>query len=278
MTTTDEGFTAFTGRIAAIPLLTAADELRLARRIERGDGEAKRRMIEANLRLVVHMARRLHRDDLGISLMDLVQEGTVGLIRAVEKFDHRRELRFSTYATWWIRQSLQRAIGERGRGVRLPATVAERVRRLRAAERELAAALGRTPTVAELSSAAGIGPEELAEPRAAALPPASLDAVVGDDGDATLHELLSDDRTPAPDSVVEHDQLTAELTRMMSRLRPLDRRVLELRYGLGGGAALPAKDAARTLGTTPSKLLLVEDRALRSLRALPDSGRLREAA
>jgi RNA polymerase primary sigma factor len=278
MTTTDEGLSAFTSRIAEIPLLTAEEELRLARRIERGDGDAKRRMIEANLRLVVHMARRMHRDDVRVSLMDLVQEGTEGLIRAVEKFDHRRRLRFSTYATWWIRQSLQRALYERSPSVRLPGAVAERVRRMRAAERELAASLGRTPTAGELSRAAGVDAGELAELRAAALPPASLDVPVGEGGDATLRDLLADDGATGPDGDIARGELSADLARAMRRLRPLDRRVLELRYGVGGGAPMPAKDAARALGTTPSKLRLVEDRALRSLRALPDSARLREAA
>src|ERR1700754_3067536 len=148
-----DGLGLFLQRIARTRLLTPAEELELARRIERGDLEAKDRMIEANLRLVVHLAKRFQREDYGMTLLDLIQEGTIGLVRAVEKFDHRRGVRFSTYATLWIRQAIGRAMSEKGRAVRLPVHVGDRVRKLQAVERRLAMALGATPTYVELADA-----------------------------------------------------------------------------------------------------------------------------
>src|SRR6201990_1223004 len=148
-----DGLGLFLQRIARTRLPTPAEELELARRIERGDLDAKDRMIEANLRLVVHLAKRFQREDSGMTLLDLIQEGTIGLVRAVEKFDHRRGFRFSTYATLWIRQAIGRAMSEKGRTARLPVHVGDRVRKLQAVERRLAMALGATPTAAQLADA-----------------------------------------------------------------------------------------------------------------------------
>src|ERR687894_2287884 len=154
-----DGLGIFLQRIARTRLLTPAEELDLARRIERGDLEAKDRMIEANLRLVVHLAKRFQREDSGMTLLDLIQEGTIGLVRAVEKFDHRRGFRFSTYATLWIRQAIGRAMSEKGRAIRLPVHAAERLARVQRSQAELAVSLGREPLVSELAAHAGMAPE-----------------------------------------------------------------------------------------------------------------------
>src|SRR3954447_9100512 len=193
----DDGLALYLRRIARTPLLTPAQEQALARRVERGDLAAKDHMIEANLRLVVHLAKRYQRDDSGMTLTDLIQEGTIGLVRAVEKFDYRRGHRFSTYATLWIRQSIGRALSEKGRAVRLPVHVGDRVRKLQAVERRLAMALGATPTAGELAGALDWTEAEVADVRRIALAPVSLEAPVGDDGDAELGHMLADEG-PSP--------------------------------------------------------------------------------
>ena len=199
----DEGFTRFLAQIARTPLLTPAEELRLARRVERGDLAAKDRMIEANLRLVVHVAKRFQREDHGLSLADLVQEGTVGLVRAVEKFDHRRGYRFSTYATIWIRQSIGRAISDKGRVIRLPLHTGQRVRQLDREERRLAAALGREPEPAELAAALEWPVEEVARVGELRRASVSLQEPVAEDGATELGDLLADAEAAAPDALAE---------------------------------------------------------------------------
>jgi len=271
--THDDGLRAFQRRIADTPLLSAAEELELARRIAEGDADARRRLVEANLRLVVHLARPLHHPDGSLSLMELVQEGSLGLLRAAERFDHRRGLRFSTYAAWWIREALYRALDERGRLVRLPAAVRGEVKRLRAAERELEAVLGRTPPAGELAGALGAEPAAVAELRAAALTPASLDAAAFDEDDGgALVDRLVDDRLPDPGAELARAEREERVERLLAALKPLERRVLERRYGLGGAGVRSARDTARELGTTTAaRLRIVEDLALRRLRALPGS-------
>src|SRR6187431_621906 len=269
-TTLGDGLGIFLQRIARTRLLTPAEELELARRIERGDLDAKDRMIEANLRLVVHLAKRFQREDSGMTLLDLIQEGTIGLVRAVEKFDHRRGFRFSTYATLWIRQ-------EKGRAVRLPVHVGDRVRKLQAVERRLAMALGATPTAAELADALDWSEVEVADVRRVAMAPVSLEAPVGDEGDAELGHLLADEG-PTPEESAAVSRMHADLGHVLSGLDGLERRVLELRFGLGAEAPHTPGQAARVLGITPRRVRCAEDRALRHLRASPATGALRDAA
>lgn len=273
----DDGLALYLRRIARTPLLTAAQERELAARIERGDLVAKNRMIEANLRLVVHVAKRFQRDGSGLTLQDLIQEGTIGLVRAVEKFDYRLGHRFSTYATLWIRQSVGRALADKGRVVRLPVPVAQRVRRIEVADRVLTARLGAAPTTAELAADLGWDPEEVERLRGTGRRAASLDAPVGEDGEHALGDLLPA-QIPTPEDAAlagaERDGITAALR----CLPATERRVLELRFGLGGEAPHTVGETASTLGVKPHQVRRVEDRALRALGAQPETRDLLDAA
>jgi RNA polymerase primary sigma factor len=273
----DDGLALYLRRIARTPLLTPSQEKDLARRVERGDMAAKDHMIEANLRLVVHVAKRYQREDSGLTMQDLIQEGTIGLVRAVEKFDYRKGFRFSTYATLWIRQAIGRALADKGRIVRLPIPVADRVRKLEIAERTLATRLGATPGSDDLALELGWELEEVERLRGHGRRPASLDAPVADDGETDLGDLLASDR-PSPEEEAmagaERDGVTAAL----GMLGPIERRVLELRYGLGDEAPHTPAETARALGVKPHQVRQVEDRALRALGALPSTRDLLNAA
>jgi RNA polymerase primary sigma factor len=273
----DDGLALYLRRIARTPLLTPAQEKTLARRLERGDLAAKDHMIEANLRLVVHVAKRYQREDSGLTMQDLIQEGTIGLVRAVEKFDYRRGFRFSTYATLWIRQAIGRALADKGRIVRLPIPVADRVRKLEIAERTLATKLGTTPNAEELALELDWELEEVERLRGAGRRPASLDAPIADDGETELGDLLAS-TLPSPEEEAlagaERDGVNAAL----AQLGPIERRVLELRYGLGDEAPHTPTETARALGVKPHQVRQVEDRALRALGAQPSTRELLTAA
>ena len=273
----DDGLALYLRRIARTPLLTPAQEKDLARRVERGDLVAKDHMIEANLRLVVHVAKRYQREDSSLTMQDLIQEGTIGLVRAVEKFDYRRGFRFSTYATLWIRQAIGRALADKGRIVRLPIPVADRVRKLEIAERTLATRLGATPRDEELAAELEWDLEEVERLRGAGRRPASLDAPVTEDGETGLGDLLAS-TLPSPEEEAvagaERDGVTAALR----HLRPIERRVIELRYGLGREAPHTPTETARALGVKPHQVRQVEDRALRALGASPTTRELLNAA
>jgi RNA polymerase primary sigma factor len=269
--TEDPGFAGFLGEMARVPLLTAADERRLALRVERGDLAAKQRMIEANLRLVVHIARSFQRADHGLALADLVQEGTFGLVRAVEKFDPRRGLRFSTYATIWIRQSISRSITNKGRAIRLPASVEQRLFALRRAERALAGALGREPTTAEAAAELGWSEGEVQELLRADRRMLSLQQPAGAGAETELGELLPDDG-PSPFEQVEAALLGDEVQALLATLQPRERALLELRYGLGGNTPLTRSETARRLGLRRRDVVRLEELALRRLRARPAPG------
>jgi RNA polymerase primary sigma factor len=273
----DDGLALYLRRIARTPLLTPSQEKDLARRLERGDLAAKDHMIEANLRLVVHVAKRYQREDSGLTMQDLIQEGTIGLVRAVEKFDYRKGFRFSTYATLWIRQAIGRALADKGRIVRLPIPVADRVRKLEIAERTLATRLGGTPSSEELAMDLDWDLEEVERLRGAGRRPASLDAPVADDGETELGDLLASDRPSPEDEAMagaERDGVTAAL----GQLGHIERRVLELRYGLGDETPHTPTETARALGVKPHQVRQVEDRALRALGALPSTRELLTAA
>jgi len=273
----DDGLALYLRRIARTALLTPAQEKMLARRVERGDMAAKDHMIEANLRLVVHIAKRYQREDSGLTLTDLIQEGTIGLVRAVEKFDYRRGHRFSTYATLWIRQAVGRAVTDKGRMVRLPITVADQVRRLEIAERALTTRLGGAPTTAELAADLGIEVEDVERLRGVGRRPASLDAPVADDGETELGDLVAG-AAPSPEDEALAGDERASVAAALGQLGKIERRVLELRFGLAGETPHSPTEAARALGVKPHQVRQVEDRALRTLGALPGARGLLEAA
>ncbi len=248
--------------IAQRPLLTAPEEVFLAKRIERGDQTAKERMIESNLRLVVSNAKRYR--GLGLPFLDLIQEGILGLIRAVEKFDYRRGFKFSTYATWWIRQSMQRGLQHHSRTIRLPVHIGQELTKLRSVERSLASELGRDPTPAEIASRLGVDLEQLEELRSAERVPVSLETPVGADGDAELGSLLPSDG-PGPVEQVEIELEEQSIYRALERLDDCARQVIELRFGLRGGEPLPLREVAKHTGLSAEGVRKLERRALRKL-------------
>jgi RNA polymerase primary sigma factor len=247
-------------------LLSAADEKRLAQRVERGDLAAKDQMINANLRLVVSIARR-YQGAGDLDFEELVQEGVFGLIRAVEKFDWRRGFRFSTYATLWIRQSIQRGLNSRGRAIRLPAVEAQKERRLGAIERSLSARLGREPTTDELAAAAAESPGEVQRLKAVGRAMASLDRVVDDDASTELGQLLASG-APSPDELAESHDREQTIRSTVAALASTARAVIDLRFGLDGDAEpLPLSTTAARLGLSTATVRKIERQALAELAA-----------
>jgi RNA polymerase primary sigma factor len=273
-----DGLQSFLNGIGRYRLLRPAEELELARRIEQGDLSAKDRMICANLRLVVSVARQYSAHAVGIPFLDLVQEGMLGLIRAVEKFDYRRGHRFSTYATWWIRQAVERARDGKAETIRLPVNVVRRHRKVTRAEMELAAELDRPPTDEEVATAAGVTLAELAAVRDAARTVASLDRQVGDaTDDASLGDLLGDDG-PTPYELVERRSEVDALRAALAELSERERAVVGMRFGLGGTDPAPLREIGMQLGLTPERVRQIENAALLRLARTRSLAGLRQAA
>ncbi len=248
------------------PLLTAAQEVELAKAIERGDPLAKQRMIQSNLRLVVSIAKNYRNQ--GLPFLDLIQEGTLGLIRAVEKFDWRRGFKFSTYATWWIRQSVARALADKARMIRMPVHIVERVHKLNRAERALWAELGREPTLAEIAQEANLPLEQAKEVRA--VPRAtSLDAPVGEDDDAVVGDFVSG-ADPLPDELVEDTIRSEIIARSLESLPERHRDVIVLRYGLDKADPRTLGEIGRRLGITRERVRQIEVEALGRLATLQE--------
>jgi RNA polymerase primary sigma factor len=258
------------------PLLTAAEEIELAKRIEKGDMAAKDRMINANLRLVVSVARKYQGQ--GLPLGDLIQEGMLGLIRAVEKFDWRKGFKFSTYGTLWIRQAIGRGLANSGRTVRLPVHIASQARKIRDKERELGAELGRDPTNEELANAVELTVEEVRDIRAADQTPASLDRSVGDDDSGTALGDLIADESDGTDVQVEQSFGEKTVQRVVSELPSPERDVLTLRFGIGGKDVTDLRETGRRLGLSGENVRKIENRALRRLADSGELAALREAA
>ena len=259
---TSDSLQIFLRDIAQRRLLTAAEEVELAKRIERGDQEAKNRMIEANLRLVVANAKRYR--GLGLPFLDLIQEGILGLIRAVEKFDYRRGFKFSTYATWWIRQAMQRGLQHHSRTIRIPVHIGQELTRVRSAERKLTTELGREPTIEELAKRVELDPQQIEELRSAERVPVSLETPVGSDGETELGSMLpSEGPSPLEEVAVELEE--ESIRRALTRLDANARRVIELRFGIGGAEPLTLREVAQRMSLSPEGVRKLERRALRRL-------------
>jgi RNA polymerase primary sigma factor len=265
----------FLREVRRYPLLTAAEEVELAKRIEKGDLEAKERLIKSNLRLVVSIAKRYRGQD--VALLDLIQEGVLGLIRAVEKFDWRRGYKFSTYATFWIRNAMQRAVANTARTIRIPIHLGQRERKLSRVQSALAARLGRSPTDQELVEEAGITLPQLHDLRSLARTVTSLDRPVGEEGDATLGDLLPG-KAPEPSEELALDLTRAALESALAELPDAQRRVIELHYGLAGDEPLTLGQTAGRLGISRESVRRLEREALERLAMERELDALRDAA
>jgi RNA polymerase primary sigma factor len=265
----------FLNEIGRHRLLTPDEEIELSKRIERGDLDAKDRMINANLRLVVSIAKKYQGSEL--TLLDLIQEGILGLIRAVEKFDWRRGYRFSTYATWWIRQAVERGMDAKARTIKLPINLVRNQRKVARAENALAAKLDRPPTDAEVAAESQMPLEELRALRDAARTVTSLDRPMGERDDAAFGDLLPASG-PGPEELVHVSLSEQMLRRALEELPDRERTVVEMRYGISGGEPTPLREIGRQLGITPERVRQIESRALGRLGRMRELEALRQAA
>ncbi len=263
----------YLSEIGKVKLLTAEQEVSLARRIERGDEAAKRQLVEANLRLVVSIARR-HAGH-GMSLLDLIQQGNLGLIRAVEKFDYHRGFKFSTYATWWIRQAITRGLADQARTIRIPVHVVDTLNKLIRVQRKLMQDTGRDPTPEEIGAEMGVSADKVREILKVTQVPVSLETSVGDEGDSQLGDFLEDDAAPPPPVAVEGALQSEELVSVLGLLTRRERAVLELRFGLRDGKPQTLEEVGRQFGLTRERIRQIEAKTLAKLKAFREAQRLR---
>jgi len=272
---TTDALQLFLNEVRRHPLLTAEEEIDLAKRVERGDMAAKERMINSNLRLVVSLAKRYQGHEL--PLLDLIQEGIFGLIRAVEKFDWRKGYKFSTYATFWVRQAIQRGLGNKARTIRIPVHIGQRERKIARVERELAAQLGHPPTEEEVAKGAELPLAQVQEVRQAARAITSLDKPVGDEGETSFGELIPSE-APEPEEEVEVSLRSQTVRRALEQLPERERDVVKLRYGINGNDPTPLRETGRRLGISPERVRQLETRALQHLATTREVEALQEEA
>jgi RNA polymerase primary sigma factor len=270
---TTDGLQLFLKRIGKVRLLTAQEEVELSKRIERGSFEAKQRMVEANLRLVVSIAKRYRNQ--GLPFLDLIQEGTLGLVRATEKYDYRRGFKFSTYATWWIRQAIARSLADKARTIRIPVHIVEKLNRIGRAERKLVTGLGREPTAEEIAEVTGIEPEEVESIRRSAQAPISLEKPVGDEEQSEFGHLIADEHAESPYERAVEALTTEALREALENLSYRERRVIELRYGLGDQHPRTLDEVGRTFNVTRERIRQIEHQSLKKLQNLHEAQRLR---
>jgi RNA polymerase primary sigma factor len=271
---TTDSLQLFLKDISKLPLLTAQQEVHLAKRIERGDLDAKRKMVESNLRLVVSIAKNYRNQ--GLPFLDLIQEGTLGLVRAAEKFDYRKGFKFSTYATWWIRQAIARALADKARAIRIPVHVVEKLNKIGRAERKLLTELHREPTVKEIAAVAGIEPEEVESIKRSAQAPVSLEKPVGDEEESEFGQFIADERAESPYERAAEILTKEALRDALEKLSYRDRRVLELRYGLDGDHPCTLEEVGRTFNVTRERIRQIESHSLKKLHGLREARKLRD--
>ncbi|NWL86850.1 MULTISPECIES: RNA polymerase sigma factor RpoD [unclassified Paenibacillus] len=260
--------------IGRVPLLTAEDEMELAKRIENGDEEAKRRLAEANLRLVVSIAKRYV--GRGMLFLDLIQEGNMGLIKAVEKFDHKKGFKFSTYATWWIRQAITRAIADQARTIRIPVHMVETINKLIRVSRQLLQELGREPAPEEIAAEMDLSVEKVREIMKIAQEPVSLETPIGEEDDSHLGDFIEDQEALAPADAAAYELLKEQLEDVLDTLTEREENVLRLRFGLDDGRTRTLEEVGKVFGVTRERIRQIEAKALRKLRHPSRSKRLKD--
>jgi RNA polymerase primary sigma factor len=273
---TTDSLQLFLKDIGKVRLLTAQEEVDLAKRIERGDLDAKQKMVESNLRLVVSIAKNYRNQ--GLPFLDLIQEGTLGLVRAAEKFDYRKGFKFSTYATWWIRQAIARALADKARTIRIPVHVVEKLNKIGRAERKLVTELGREPTAEEIAEVTGIDPEEVDSIKRSAQAPVSLEKPVGDEEESEFGQFIADERAESPYERAAEILTKEALREALENLSYRERRVLELRYGLGGEHPRTLDEVGRTFNVTRERIRQIENQSLKKLQSLAEAQKLRDVA
>jgi len=260
--------------IGKVPLLTADEEIELAQRMEKGDTEAKRRLAEANLRLVVSIAKRYV--GRGMLFLDLIQEGNLGLIKAVEKFDYRKGYKFSTYATWWIRQAITRAIADQARTIRIPVHMVETINKLIRVSRQLLQELGREPLPEEIAKEMGMSVDKVREIMKISQEPVSLETPIGEEEDSHLGDFIPDDDAPAPAEAAAFTLLKEQLIDVLDTLTPREEKVLRLRFGLDDGRARTLEEVGKEFNVTRERIRQIEAKALRKLRHPSRSKKLKD--
>lgn len=260
--------------IGKVPLLTADEEVDLAKRMEKGDEEARKHLAEANLRLVVSIAKRYV--GRGMLFLDLIQEGNLGLIKAVEKFDYHKGFKFSTYATWWIRQAITRAIADQARTIRIPVHMVETINKLIRVQRQLLQQLGREPTPEEISEVMDIPPERVREIQKISQEPVSLETPIGEEEDSHLGDFIQDDNVPVPAEAAAFTLLKEQLVDVLGTLTEREQRVLKLRFGLDDGRARTLEEVGKEFNVTRERIRQIEAKALRKLRHPSRSRKLKD--